>query len=226
MRCVRWRGSAIILAASELGVAIASASEANGLTSTMAGDEYDALHRIRTEGPELFLVDLEASGATEALRAIADESLVVTVLALTPADDAGATLRALADGAHSCAPRSCGATELHARIEALLRRPPRSRAASARFIHVGDIRIDPAARSVSRAGDPLALAPSRFDVLLTLARERGGVVTHARLIDACRWGRVRRPGLRGIIADLRRLTGLCIRAVPRVGYVLPAISRD
>jgi DNA-binding response OmpR family regulator len=224
MQFVRWQASAIILAASELGAAIASAFDSNGLTSVVAGDEYDALHRIRTEGPELFLVDLQASGATEALRAIADESLAVTVLALAPADDAHATVRALADGAHSCAPRSCSAAELLARIEALLRRPPTSSAARARYIHVGDVTIEPASRSVWRAGDPLALAASRFDVLLALARERGGVVPHTRLIEACRSGRVRTPGLRGIIADLRRLTGLRIRAVPRVGYVLPTSS--
>ena len=220
MRFARWHASAIILAASELSAAIASALDADGLTSVVAADEYDALHRMRTEGPELFLVDLEASGATEALRAIADESLAVSIIALTPADDSQATLRALADGAHTCAPRSCGTAELHARVEALLRRPPRSHPERARFIRIGDITIDPAARSVWRAGDPLALAVSQFDVLLTLARGRGSVVPHARLIDACRWGHVRRPGLRVIIADLRRLTGLRIRAVPRVGYAL------
>lgn len=215
------RTSVIILSAPELGAAIASACDASGLTSITAGDEYDALRRIRTEGPELFLVDVEAPGATEALRVIADESLAVTVLALTPADDAGATLRALDDGAHSCASRSCGPAELHARIKALRRRPPQSHTTGSRVIQIGDITIDPAARSVWRAGDPLMLAATPFEILLTLAKERGGVVSHARLIDACRWGRVRKPGLRAVIAELRRLTGLRIRAVPRVGYALP-----
>lgn len=213
--------SVIILAASELAAAIASACDASGLANSVARDEYDALRRIRTDGTELFLVDLEASGAMEALRVIADESLAVTVLALTPAEDAGATLRALADGAHSCACRSCGPAELHARIKALLRRPPKGHTARARYFRVGDITIDPAARSVWRAGDPIVLAATPFEILLTLAKERGGVVSHTRLIDACRWGRVRKPGLRGIITELRRLTGLRIRAIPRVGYALP-----
>jgi DNA-binding response OmpR family regulator len=216
--------AAILLAASELALSLASALDAGGISTISASDEYDALHRIRTEGPELILIDLDAPGAMHTLRTVTDESLPVTVLALTPSDDADSTLRAFANGAHSCASRSCGAAELNARIDALLRRPLGNGTATSRVIHVGGLTIDPAARSVMRAGRPLALAAARFDVLLTLARERGGIVPHARLIDACRWSSVRQGSLRGIVADLRRLTGLPIRAVPRVGYVLPAIS--
>jgi DNA-binding response OmpR family regulator len=226
MPAVRSRASAIILATSELAPALASALDANGIAGVVAGDGYDALHRVRTEGPELILVDLEAPAAMHALRAVADESLAVTVLALTPSDDASSILRAFDNGAHSCAPRSCGPGELNARVDALLRRPSTTGAASPRLIRIGDIMIDAAARSVSRAGQPLSLAAARFDVLLALARERGGIVPHARLIEACRWSHVRRSSLRVIMADLRRLTGLRILAVPRVGYVLPAISRD
>ena len=229
---MQWHSSAIILATSELAPALASALDANGIANIVASDEYEALQRIRGEGRELILIDLETAGAMHTLRAIADELLPVTVLALTRSDDAGSTLRAFANGAHSCASRSCGPAELNARIDALLRRPSTNGAASGgtngtnngtngRLIHVGDITIDPAARSVSKAGQPLALAAARFDVLLTLARERGGIVPHARLIEACRWSHVRQGSLRVIIADLRRLTGLRIRAVPRIGYVLP-----
>jgi len=221
MTAVRWHSSAIILATSDLAPSLASALAANGIANIVAGDEYDALSRIRTEGRELILVDLEVPGAMHALRAIADESLTVTVLALTAADDTGSTLRALTNGAHSCASRACGPAELNARVNALLRRPATNGTPSPRFIQVADITIDAAARSVSRAGQPIALAAARFDALLVLARERGGIVPHARLIEACRWSHVRQGSLRGIISDLRRLTGLRIRAVPRVGYVLP-----
>jgi DNA-binding response OmpR family regulator len=221
MPVARSHSSAIILAASELAPSLASALDANGIASIVAGDQYDALRRIRTEGPDLIVVDLEAPGAMHALRAVADESLAVTVLALTPGDDAGSILRAFANGAHGCAPRSCGPGELTARVDALLRRPSTNGATSSRLIEIGDITIDAAARSVSRAGQPLSLAAAPFDVLLALARERGGIVPHARLIEACRWSHVRRSSLRVIVADLRRLTGLRIRSVPRVGYALP-----
>jgi DNA-binding response OmpR family regulator len=221
MPVVPSQSSAIILATYELAPSLASALDANGIASIVARDEYDALHRIRTEGPGLILVDLEAPAAMNALRAVADESLAVTVLALTPSDDAGAILRAFANGAHSCAPRSCGPGELTARVDALLRRPSTNGAVSPRLIKIGDVMIDAAARSVSRAGQPLSLPAARFDVLLALARERGGIVPHARLIEACRWSHVRRASLRVIVADLRRLTGLRIRSVARVGYVLP-----
>jgi DNA-binding response OmpR family regulator len=213
--------SAIILATSELAPVLASALDANGIASIIARDEYDAMHRIRSEGRELILLDLELPGAAHALRTVADESLAVTVLALARSDDADATLRAFAGGAHSCASRSCGPAELNARVDALLRRPSATVAPSARVITIGDVTIDAAARSVVVAGEPVALAAAKFDVLLALARERGGVVSHARLIEACRWSQVRATSLRGIMVDLRRLTGLPIRVIPRVGYVLP-----
>ncbi len=214
--------SAVILATSELAPTLASALDANGIASIVARDEYDAMHRIRHEGRELMLLDLELPGAAHALRAVADESLVVTVLALAPSDDAEAMLRAFAGGAHSCASRSCGPAELNARVDALLRRPAASRRSSPRVIQVGDVMIDAAARSVVIAGQPVTLAAAKFDVLLALARERGGVVSHARLVEACRWSRVRSTSLRGIMVDLRRVTGLAIRVIPRVGYVLDA----
>lgn len=212
--------SAVILATAELAPVLASALDANGIVSIVARDEYDAMHRIRSEGRDLILLDLEVPGAVHALRAVADESLAVTVLALAPIDDADAMLRAFAGGAHSCASRSCGPAELTARVDALLRRPSAMREPIPRIIQIGDVTIDAAARSVVVAGQPLVLAAAKFDVLLALARERGGVVSHARLIEACRWSQVGPGSLRGIMVDLRRVTGLPIRVVPRVGYVL------
>ena len=212
--------SAVILATSDLAPSLVSALDTNGIAAIVARDEYDAMHRIRSEGRELMLLDLDVPGAVHALRAVADESLAVTVLALTPNNDAEAMLRAFAGGAHSCASRSCGAAELNARVDALLRRPSTSRDPNPRVIQIGDVTIDSAARSVVVAGQPLVLAAAKFDVLLALVRERGGVVSHARLIEACRWSQVRPTSLRGIMVDLRRLTGLPIKVVPRVGYVL------
>lgn len=216
------RPSAIVFAPGALGAWVVDALDAIGIAGGLATDEYDALHRIRTHGPALFVVDVEAPGAVGALRAIADEGLAVTVLALTPADDSAATLRAFADGAHSCAPRTGSRAELVARVDSLLRRPPSSTSADAHIIRIRDLTIDPATRSVWRADEPLPLTPAKFDVLLMLARERGGILTHARLLDACRWSHLRKPtSLRNIITRLRQLTGARIRAVPRVGYVLP-----
>jgi len=212
--------SAIILATSELAPVLASALDANGIVNVVARDVYDAMHRVRGEGQELILLDLEVPGAMHALRAVADESLAVTVLALTPNNDADAMLRAFADGAHSCASRSCGPAELTARVDALLRRPSVNREPSLRVIQIGGVTIDAAARSVVVGGQSVVLAAAKFDVLLALARERGGVVSHARLIEACRWSHVRPASLRGIMVELRRATGLPIRVVPRVGYVL------
>jgi len=75
--------------------------------------------------------------------------------------------------------------ELHARIEALLRRVY-GRARS-RVLRVGNMTIDPLARTVDASGREIALTRIQFDLLLTLARELGRVFTKDELYRAV-WG--------------------------------------
>jgi DNA-binding response OmpR family regulator len=74
--------------------------------------------------------------------------------------------------------------EVSARLCALLRRQPA--AASLSFV-VGDVRIDPAGRTANRAGRPLVLTRREFDLLETLARHAGIVLSRAQLLDQV-WG--------------------------------------
>ena len=47
----------------------------------------------------------------------------------------------------------------------------------------GDVEVDPDARTVSKAGDPVSLTPKEFDLLLALIRRRGAVASRAELLD-------------------------------------------
>ena len=79
----------------------------------------------------------------------------------------------------------CGIVlELLARIEALLRRTTGTARASAapsaeRF---GDVEVDRAARTVTRDGVPVYLAPMEFELLLALLQRRGAVVSRQELM--------------------------------------------
>lgn len=213
-----WNHTAVILATPPLGVRVANTLRQVGITSAVADQVYDALHRVRTQAPSLFVIDFDAPGSTEALRSAVDESLTVMVMALTRSDDPATTLRVLADGAHACAYRSCSQAELLARVDALLRRPsPRS---NGRIIHIGELVIDPAARTVRRGRDIIHLTSGQFDVLLVLARERRQIVSYARLHDVRQAQSRTTASLRTVVAEIRRLTGVEIRNVSKLGYLL------
>jgi DNA-binding response OmpR family regulator len=59
-----------------------------------------------------------------------------------------------------------GAMELLARVEALLRRSRRSAPAPAVLDQFGEVEVTRAARTVTRRGDPVALTPEEFDLLV------------------------------------------------------------
>ena len=69
---------------------------------------------------------------------------------------------------------------LVAHLRALIRRGAPERPA---LLSVGDLVIDPAARTVTRDGEPIDLTPKEFAILEYLARRPGEVVSKADLLD-------------------------------------------
>jgi DNA-binding response OmpR family regulator len=76
---------------------------------------------------------------------------------------------------------------LLARVRAVLRRVSAPYIAPAEPVLVGDIEVDPAARTVRVAGIRVELAPREFDLLLYLAYSAGHVVGVAELLQHV-WG--------------------------------------
>jgi len=70
--------------------------------------------------------------------------------------------------------------ELLARVRALLRR---ARLAPVPLLANGDLQLEPAARSVSRAGNPIDVTPKEYAVLELLMRHAGEVVSRAQLAE-------------------------------------------
>jgi two-component system OmpR family response regulator len=114
--------------------------------------------------------------------------------------------------------------ELLARLRALLRRGPAERAPE---IVVGDVVIDPAAHTVTRAGVRVELSPREFALLEFLARRPGEVLRRTEILDHV-WN-YDYEGLSNVvdvyIGYLRRklekpFHSQVIRAVRGVGYAL------
>jgi two-component system, OmpR family, response regulator len=79
--------------------------------------------------------------------------------------------------------------EFRSRVRALLRRAglPREREREVETIEAGELRIDPARRTVELAGEPVQLTYVEFELLTTLAGEPARVFTREMLLRAL-WG--------------------------------------
>jgi two-component system KDP operon response regulator KdpE len=113
-------------------------------------------------------------------------------------------VRALHAGADDYLTKPFGAQELVARLHATLRRA--GPVVEEPSVEVGDIKINLAARVVSRHDEDVHLTPIEFDLLRALVRHRGRLLTHRALLREV-WGVAYendRQTLRVHIANLRR----------------------
>jgi DNA-binding response OmpR family regulator len=76
--------------------------------------------------------------------------------------------------------------ELIARVDALLRRSRLSPPAPV-LDRFGEVEVNRAARTVKRRGDPVALTPKEFDLLIALMDRAGSVAPRGDLLSAV-WG--------------------------------------
>jgi DNA-binding response OmpR family regulator len=112
------------------------------------------------------------------------------VIVLTARGQEEDKVRGLRLGADDYISKPFGLMELLARVDAVRRRTrlgAQDRGRDAEPIEFGDIRIEPATRTVFRGAEPVALRPKEFDLLLTLARRQGEVVSRFELLREV-WG--------------------------------------
>ncbi len=113
----------------------------------------------------------------------------IPVLMLTALGDETDRIVGLEMGADDYLPKTFSTRELLARLRAVTRRYLKSEknhtAFSGENFHtVGDLRINGASRSAQLNGKDLNLTPVEFDLLLTLVKAAGRVLTRDHLLDA------------------------------------------
>jgi two-component system KDP operon response regulator KdpE len=145
------------------------------------------------------------------------------ILVLSAIGDEDQKVAALEAGADDYVTKPFGPRELVARLNAVMRRA--GEGADEPAIILDGLEIDLAARVVRRNGEEVHLTPIEYDLLRTLARQRGRLMTHRALLTEV-WGpqyaddtRV----LRTHVANLRRKiepegARRYIRTDPGVGY--------
>jgi two-component system response regulator CpxR len=156
-------------------------------------------------GYDLLILDVMLPGLNgfEILERVRRESRV-PVLMLTARGEDEDRIVGLDLGADDYLPKPFNTRELMARIRAIMRRlEPRE---SSGRLEINGIAIDPGNRSVTRDGRPIEVTTFEFDILETLMRSAGRVVSRDELMEAL-YGRKATPFDRSVdmhISHLRK----------------------
>ena len=162
----------------ELGFQVAEASRGEEALQLLRAATYDAV---------LLDVNMPGLGGIETLRRIRGFAPRLPILMLTVRDQEEEKVIALDLGADDYVTKPFSTRELIARIRAAVRRvraPIRPEDAP---IEIGEIRLDPVKRVVTRRGQAVHLTRKEFGILHCLMSRAGRVVTYAKLLTAV-WG--------------------------------------
>jgi two-component system KDP operon response regulator KdpE len=160
---------------------------ATGYRVTSAISGSTALAVADKGEPDVILLDLGLPDmdGKEVIRCIRMQS-EVPIIIISARHQEAEKIAALDEGADDYVNKPFEIGELMARIRAALRRRSNQRIGS-RVFRSGLLEIDFPARRVTLGGEPVKLSPKEYDLLQTLARSAGQVVTHKRLL-AAGWG--------------------------------------
>lgn len=204
--------------------------EQEGYNVTSATDGKTALQRILHENPGLVVLDLmlpELDG-WEVCRRVRAESEVPIIMLTARSEDIDRIV-GLELGADDYLTKPFNPRELVARVRAILRRasrPPMSQSSESSIV-LHNLVIYPERRIVLVDGKQIDLRMKEFDLLYTLASNKGIVFTREKLLDVV-WGYDFAGETRTVdvhIAHLRnKLKGMrpTIETVWGVGYRLDA----
>ncbi|WP_405982704.1 response regulator transcription factor [Streptomyces sp. NBC_00158] len=159
-----------------------------GYRVVQAADGVQGLAALDREEPDLALVDVVMPGldGLSLCRTLRRRGDRLPVLVLTARDQVGDRVAGLDAGADDYLAKPFATEELLARIRALLRRTE-PEAARSGLLTAGDLVLDPASRGAERAGRPLDLTKTEFDVLELLLTHQGTVLTRSQIYERI-WG--------------------------------------
>ncbi len=158
--------------------------ERDGYRVIVASDGQRAVDEFQRLRPDLVLLDLMLPGLDgwEVCRRIRQDGSTPVIM-LTARDEEADKLIGLELGADDYVTKPFSPREVVARVRAVLRRARGTEAVPGDLVRVHDLEVDPARVEAFRAGRPLALTPTEFKLLFTLARHPGRVFTRLQLLD-------------------------------------------
>ncbi|MDA0182813.1 response regulator transcription factor [Solirubrobacter phytolaccae] len=191
-----------------------------GFEVLQAATAEEALDQAALKPPAAAIVDLvlpdrDGVEVTRELRTWTQ----IPIIVLSAVGEEDEKVRALAAGADDYVTKPFGPRELVARLQAALRRADPGVAEP--VIEADGLRIDLAAHTVAVDGAGVHLTPIEFNLLRTLAKNRGRLLTHRALLVEV-WGPEYADDvqvLRVHMSNLRRKIGArYLHTDPGVGY--------
>ncbi len=214
--------------------AVRARLESEGFDVLVAGDGPRAIQLHAEHRPDLVVLDLMLPGmdGLEVCKAI-QRVAWTPVLMLTAKTEEADKVAGFAVGADDYLTKPFSLRELAARVKAILRRMDRMAEQRTDGPLGGHgLEIDPNRRRVTVDGEEVGLTPLEFEILVTLARDPGVVMSRDQLMDRV-WGYRDYAGGRVVdshVARIRRKLGedglepRFIRTVHGVGYAFQETS--
>lgn len=167
------------------------------LTVLISGYEYQVkvastaeqgLHLVASWNPHLILLDLglpdqDGISLTRELRAWTQTPIMVISAREKEADK----VQALDAGANDYLTKPFGSEELMARIRVALRLAPSIESVEQTRFELGDLVLDLVLKQVTKAGEPVKLTKTEYNILKLLAKNMGKVLTHKQILKEV-WG--------------------------------------
>lgn len=180
--------------------------ENNGYAVISAANGEEAIHAIEMELPDLVILDImmPKMDGFDVCRQLREWSQIPIIM-LSARGDEGDKVKCLDLGADDYIVKPFGASELIARVSAVLRRAKTAGAPqTVPSVTSGDLTIDFAKRQVTHAGREVPLTPTEYALLQELAVNSGKVLTHTHLLNKI-WGTEYRDEREYLHVFVRRL---------------------
>jgi two-component system response regulator RegX3 len=162
--------------------------EREGYAVTVAENGHAALERFAAEGPDLIILDLmlpEMSGldVCKQIRAASEAPIIM----VTAKDSEADIVTGLELGADDYVTKPFSMRELVSRVRANLRRAGDRAPDEDDLLRGGPVELDVPRHEVRIRGEEVAFPPKEFELLETLLRRKGRLLTRDFLIDTV-WG--------------------------------------
>ncbi|MGA9493695.1 MAG: response regulator transcription factor [Mycobacterium sp.] len=156
-----------------------------GWNIATAGDGAAALEAARSQRPDVVVLDvmLPDMSGLDVLRKLREESPQLPVLLLTAKDAVEDRIAGLTAGGDDYVTKPFSLEEVVLRLRALLRRTGVTTEDSGAQLVVGDLVLNEDSHDVTRAGEPISLTSTEFELLRFMMRNAKRVLSKAQILD-------------------------------------------
>jgi two-component system OmpR family response regulator len=156
-----------------------------GWNIATASDGSSAIASARAQRPDVVVLDvmLPDMSGLDVLHKLREESPQLPVLLLTAKDAVEDRIAGLTAGGDDYVTKPFSIEEVVLRLRALLRRTGVTTVDSGAQLIVGDLVLDEDSHEVTRAGEPISLTSTEFELLRFMMRNAKRVLSKAQILD-------------------------------------------